>query len=81
MKKWMGESIKYLSVQSDCFILNNKGYPVLSAAHEQLVKEIIKKHVGLVVDFKGNPNLQQKEPYFKYLGFVVEKMVQSVEKY
>jgi len=71
IKKWMGESISFLSIHSDCFILNNKGYPVLSAAHEQLVKEIMKKHIGLVVHFKNNPTLQQKEPYFKYLGFIL----------
>lgn len=38
IKKWMGEHVVFLSVKQEAFVLSNKGYPVLSNAHEQVVK-------------------------------------------
>jgi hypothetical protein len=74
----MGEHVIFLSIKQEAFIMNNKGYPVLSAAHEQVVKEFMRRHTHLILHHENLSSVQQKEPYFKYFGFILEKLVKSV---
>ena len=74
----MGEHVAFLSIRQQAFIMNNKGYPVLSAAHEQVIREFMRRHVNLALHHDQLSTCQQKQPYFKYLAFVLQKFVKSV---
>jgi uncharacterized membrane protein YkgB len=71
----MGEDVAYLLLQQDAFILNNKGYPVLSGAHETVVKDFMRNHTDLLLSHTNLSTSALKEPYFKYLAFVLKKLV------
>lgn len=71
----MGEDIAYVLLQQDAFVLNNKGYPVLSSAHETAIKGFMRRHTDLLLSHANLSTTALKEPYFKYLAFLLKKLV------
>ena len=41
MRQWFAEPVRILLCNTEVFLLNNKGYPVLSKAHQQLVNDFM----------------------------------------
>ena len=44
IRRWFAEPVRVLLCSSEVFLSNNKGYPVLSKAHQQLLKSFMKVH-------------------------------------
>jgi protein arginine N-methyltransferase 5 len=49
---WLGEPIKAVVVPTNIFLTNKKGFPVLSRAHQNLVRQLFKLDVQLVLSGK-----------------------------
>ena len=41
-ERWFGEPVKCCVLPTSIFLTNKKGFPVLSRAHQQLVKKVFK---------------------------------------
>lgn len=41
LNRWIAERIDYMTISSDCFVTNQKGHPVLSTVHSNIVKKLI----------------------------------------
>ncbi|KAK6506732.1 methyltransferase protein [Arthrobotrys musiformis] len=44
LKRWFSEPIRYLMIDSTAFLLNTKGYPVLTKPHQKLVTQFARKN-------------------------------------
>ncbi|KAK6534918.1 methyltransferase protein [Arthrobotrys megalospora] len=44
LKRWFSEPIRYLIIDSTAFLLNTKGYPVLTKPHQKLVTQFARKN-------------------------------------
>jgi len=42
IRQWFAEPVRILVCSADIFLLNNKGFPVLSKAHQRLLNNFIK---------------------------------------
>lgn len=72
VSRWIGEPVRALSVSTDIFILNKKGYPVLNKNHEDILKIAIQQKWTIVLSGDPLPNMLD---YFYYIMFVAKKTV------
>lgn len=72
MSRWIGEPVRALSVGTDIFILNKKGYPVLGEKHEEILKIAIQQKWTIVLS--GEP-LSNMLDYFYYIMFITKKTI------
>lgn len=47
IERWCAENLKMITVSKKLFITNKKGFPVLSRAHQRIVKKFITYHVKI----------------------------------
>lgn len=47
--RWIGEPIRCIVLSTDVFITNRKGYPVLSKAHQSLLKSMTNLDVQILL--------------------------------
>lgn len=67
INRWIGEPVHALSIGTDIFILNKKGYPVLSEKHEEILKIAIQQKWAIVLSGEPLPNMLD---YFYYIIFI-----------
>eukprot|EP00041_Stephanoeca_diplocostata_P015661 m.299530 g.299530 ORF g.299530 m.299530 type:complete len:283 (+) comp20115_c0_seq7:192-1040(+) len=64
--RWMGEPVKAVIVPTSIFLRNAKGFPVLSKAHQLVVKRLLKYDPQFII--KGNTTGEEGDtPYLRYL--------------
>jgi len=49
IRRWLGEPIKTILLPTSLFLTNKKGYPVLSKAHQALVKRFIRLDLQIII--------------------------------
>ncbi|RUS81094.1 hypothetical protein EGW08_011134 [Elysia chlorotica] len=49
MERWLSEPVKAVVVPTSLFLTNKKGYPVLSKAHQALIKNLFKLEVQVII--------------------------------
>lgn len=72
ISRWIGEPIYGLSISTDIFILNKKGYPVLSEKHEEILKIAIQHKWTIVLTGEPLPNMLE---YFFYIMFIAKNII------
>lgn len=66
--RWLGEPVKCLIVPTTLFITNKKGYPVLSKAHQTLIKKFAVLEVQFVLTGANrHQNISYYHNYLEYL--------------
>ncbi|XP_071871337.1 protein arginine N-methyltransferase 5 [Bombus fervidus] len=66
--RWLGEPVKCLIFPTTLFITNKKGYPVLSKAHQTLVKKFAMLEVQFILT--GQSRYQSITYYHNYLEYL-----------
>ncbi|XP_059471345.1 protein arginine N-methyltransferase 5 [Neocloeon triangulifer] len=66
VERWLGEPVKCVIIPTSIFLTNKKGYPVLSKAHQELVKSFAKLNVQMII--QGNKRHEDMNFYVVYLG-------------
>lgn len=49
INRWLGEPVRSLIIPTSLFLTNKKGYPVLSRAHQNLLRQFVPLNVQAVV--------------------------------
>eukprot|EP01134_Creolimax_fragrantissima_P003505 CFRG3505T1 len=72
VERWAGEPVKAIMIDTKLFMTNSKGYPVLSARHQ----DIIRRFVSFDVQWVVTGRMQHKDgidAYVRYLQHVNDK--------
>ncbi|XP_029658740.1 protein arginine N-methyltransferase 5 [Formica exsecta] len=86
--KWLGEPVRCLILPTTIFLTNKKGYPVLSKAHQAIVKRFAALEVQFVLT--GATRYQSISYYHNYLDYLwkgcqsdgtIEKFARGYEDY
>ncbi|KAL6261469.1 hypothetical protein P5V15_006559 [Pogonomyrmex californicus] len=86
--RWLGEPVRCLILPTTLFLTNKKGYPVLSKAHQALVKKFAALEVQFILT--GASRYQSISFYHNYLDYLwkgcqndgtVEKFARGYEDY
>jgi len=72
INRYIGEPVFALSISLDIFVLNKKGYPVLSEKHEEILKIAIQQKWAIVLSGEPLPNILD---YFYYIMFIAKNIV------
>ncbi|XP_022181925.1 protein arginine N-methyltransferase 5-like [Myzus persicae] len=67
LDRWLGEPVAALIIQSNIFITNKKGYPVLSKPHQEFIKKMF--NIGCQIVISGQLGIKQQ---FNYLGHLYQ---------
>jgi len=67
LNRWLGEPVAALIIQSNIFITNKKGYPVLSKRHQEFIKKMF--NIGCQIVISGELGIKQQ---FNYLGHLYQ---------
>ncbi|KAL5236637.1 hypothetical protein ACI65C_004047 [Semiaphis heraclei] len=67
LDRWLGEPVAALIIQSNIFITNKKGYPVLSKPHQEFIKKMF--NIGCQIVISGQSGIKQQ---FNYLGHLYQ---------
>ncbi|XP_018393940.1 PREDICTED: protein arginine N-methyltransferase 5 [Cyphomyrmex costatus] len=88
IERWLGEPVRCLILPTTLFLTNKKGYPVLSKAHQALVKKFAVLEMQFIVT--GASRYQSISYYHNYLDYLwrgcqndgtVEKFARGFEDY
>ena len=66
--RWLGEPIRSAVLPTSIWLSNKKGFPVLSRAHQQLVKSLVKLHAQFIIS--GPLRHQHYKFYQQYLDYI-----------
>ncbi|KYQ48785.1 Protein arginine N-methyltransferase 5 [Trachymyrmex zeteki] len=86
--RWLGEPVRCLILPTTLFLTNKKGYPVLSKAHQALVRRFAMQEVQFILT--GASRYQSISYYHNYLDYLwkgcqndgtVEKFARGYEDY
>ncbi|EZA48205.1 hypothetical protein DMN91_012321 [Ooceraea biroi] len=86
--RWLGEPVRCLVLPTTLFLTNKKGYPVLSKAHQAIVKKFAALEIQFILT--GATRYQSISYYHNYLDFLwkscqtngtVEKFARGYEDY
>lgn len=61
LDRWFAEPVKVIILPEDIFLTNNKGYPVLSKRHQQVVRKFIKFKPYFIISSSSFPKLTLDE--------------------
>jgi len=67
LDRWLGEPVAALIIQSNIFITNKKGYPMLSKPHQEFIKKMF--NIGCQIVISGQSGIKQQ---FNYLGYLYQ---------
>lgn len=71
--RWLGEPIRCLIVPTSLFLTNKKGYPVLSKAHQMLLRKFVPLGVQIVITGTAlHDSVHHYQQYIDHLWQVVE---------
>ncbi|GIX84527.1 protein arginine N-methyltransferase 5 [Caerostris extrusa] len=65
IERWLGEPIRCVFVKTTLFSTNKKGFPVLSRAHQNLLRKLFKLDVQVVI-YGNNKHINMKH-YLQYM--------------
>lgn len=68
VERWCAENIKMVTVSKSLFLTNKKGFPVLSKAHQRVVKKFMTYRVKITL--VGDHPKDNLEDYHKYLCYL-----------
>lgn len=68
LERWLGEPVKCLILPTTIFMTNKKGYPVLSKAHQNLVKKFCSFEIQFILT--GANRYQSMSYYHHYLDYL-----------
>lgn len=66
--RWLGEPVKCLILPTTIFLTNKKGYPVLSKAHQALVKRFSTLEIQFILT--GASRYKSISYYHNYLDYL-----------
>eukprot|EP00051_Salpingoeca_urceolata_P020699 m.314126 g.314126 ORF g.314126 m.314126 type:complete len:612 (-) comp19666_c0_seq12:84-1919(-) len=66
LARWLGEPVRSIFIDTSVFLTNSKGYPVLSKAHQALMRSLLKLKPQVVVSH-GADSMVDTTPYIRYL--------------
>lgn len=71
LNRWIGEPVKALVIPTSFFLINQHGKPVLSRAHQDIIKKFMTIDVQYIIkqDTEGDLSL-----YVRYLNFLGKKL-------
>ncbi|XP_025417605.1 protein arginine N-methyltransferase 5-like isoform X1 [Sipha flava] len=72
MSRWIGEPVRALSICTDFFISNQKGYPVLGKQYEDILKIAIQQKWIIILSGEPLPNMLD---YFYYIMFITKNII------
>jgi len=70
--RWVGEPIKTINISTSLFLTNKKGYPVLSRAHQSLVRRFVHLNIQIIVSGPGRGH--QMKYYQQYLDHLYQQV-------
>lgn len=81
LERWMGEPVRCIMVSTSLFLTNKKGYPVLSRAHQAILRAFFKLDCQVIVD--GGCHHGEMRYYYQYLKYLFNNMPEEdpVEKF
>ncbi|KAJ3368146.1 Protein arginine N-methyltransferase 5 [Allomyces arbusculus] len=68
LARWRGEPLAAISLRTSAFLTNKKGYPVLSKAHQALVRPILVRNPHVIVSHDGAQ--RDLAAYQQYVAFL-----------
>ncbi|GLV34518.1 capsuleen [Carabus blaptoides fortunei] len=72
LERWLGEPVKCLIINTNLFITNKKDYPVLSRAHQELIRKFLQLDVQYII--KGKDHHGDISQYCTYINFLGKKL-------
>jgi protein arginine N-methyltransferase 5 len=80
--RWLGEPVKAVSIPTDIFILNRKGYPVLPKKHQEYLFKLFKLNTQVVLTGYSKADFDIKT-YLQYLNYLFKNQLSptSLESY
>lgn len=75
LKRWLGEPVKCLIIPTKLFITNQRDFPVLSRAHQELIRQFLSLDVQYLI--KGKNRHGDFSQYFGYITFLGKKLYTS----
>ncbi|KAL1117457.1 hypothetical protein AAG570_004783 [Ranatra chinensis] len=78
ISRWLGEPLKSLVLHTSLFLTNRKGYPVLSQAHQSIIKRFA--HLNLQVIITGANRHSSIKNYMQYIDHVYQNSVKSEQR-
>lgn len=70
--RWLGEPVKALSIATSLFLVNKKGYPVLSKQHQNLVRKFINLDIQIII--RGPDRGHHIKLYQQYLEHLYQQV-------
>lgn len=76
--RWLGEPIGCVILKSKTFLTNPAGFPVLSKAHQKVVKDFLLRQVPFVITGSAPEDLKPRfVQYLRHLSNVCSDFVDS----
>ncbi|KAG7173372.1 arginine N-methyltransferase 5-like, partial [Homarus americanus] len=75
LDRWFGEPIKSAILPTSIWLTNKKGFPVLSRAHQLLIKSLFKLHAQFVIT--GPLRHQHFKLYQQYLEHIIRAQLEA----
>lgn len=76
--RWLGEPVRCLILPTTLFLTNKKGYPVLSKAHQALVKRFSVLEIQFILT--GASRYQSVSYYHNYLDYLWKVRLKRLHK-
>merc|ERR1719445_987541 len=70
--RWVGEPVKTVRVPTSIFLLNKKGYPVLSKQHQNLIRKFVNLDIQIIVC--GSSRGHQMKHFQQYLEHLYQQV-------
>ena len=78
LDRWLAEPVKAAILHTSLFVPNRKGFPVLPAAHQYLVGQLVKRKIQLIL--RGRPRHEDgARVYQMYLGHLASRVAPPTE--
>jgi len=71
VQRWLGEPVKTVRLATSMFLLNKKGYPVLSKPHQSLIRRFVNLDIQIIIAGAGRGH--QMKFYQQYLDHLYQQ--------
>lgn len=66
--RWSGDSVKAAIINTNIFLTNRNGYPVLSKQHQMVLEVLLKFRLHVI--FEGRPHHGEADSYLLYVQYI-----------
>lgn len=70
LSRWPGEPVRTVVIPTSLFIVNKKGFPVLTKAHQQLMSSLFKLECQVIIDGKRSCSQGNVHVYHQYINYL-----------